>query len=203
MNPGGLAAPTRDAPGRTDGKERADSEPPEGSQGGDGDVRELPARTARREPRRSVEIPGVTESPQPPPAELLTLPEAAILTGLSVKALTRRIERGTLPSERHQGRRLLRRGELQRLQAAADPIPGEGGAGEVVIWRELYENERQERELAVKRARDASAPRTEDEARSLKPRRARRSRASERRGVRTPVRRSVRACPDTTRCVDS
>lgn len=85
---------------------------------------------------------------------LLTLPEAAVLTGLSVKALSRRIERGTLPSELHQGRRLVRRGELERLNASPPEIPAEGGTGEVVRWRELYERERQERDVAEKRAQD-------------------------------------------------
>lgn len=93
----------------------------------------------------------MTDSPQPPPAELLTLPEAAVLTGLSVKALTRRIERGTLPSERHQGRRLLRRGELQRLRNEPSEIPGEGGAGEIAVWRDLYEREREQRDQLATR----------------------------------------------------
>lgn len=106
---------------------------------------------------------GPAESPTPSPAsptpspaeeggtgepELLTLPEAAVLTGLSVKALTRRIERGTLPSELHTGRRLVRRGELARhkLIGTGNPAEEESGdrGGELVVWRELFEQERAE-----------------------------------------------------------
>ena len=91
----------------------------------------------------------LTPTPEGEP-QLLTLPEAAIVTGLSVKALTRRIERGTLPSERHHARRVVRRGELERqnLIGAGNRTEDGGGepAGEIVIWRELYEREHQEGE---------------------------------------------------------
>jgi predicted DNA-binding transcriptional regulator AlpA len=98
----------------------------------------------------------MTVPPDTHPAELLTLSEAAVATGLSVKALTRRIERGTLPSERHAGRRVVRRGELQRLKLIG---PGSRSSqqrgtttGEVELWRDLYERERQERERSTERA---------------------------------------------------
>ncbi len=93
--------------------------------------------------------------------ELLTLPEAAEVTGLSVKALTRRIERGTLPSESKAGRRLVRRGELERLELTwrkIEQIADDGGCreegGGVVIWRELYDQAAAE--LAARNAELAS-----------------------------------------------
>jgi len=106
------------------------------------------------------------EGNPPRPPELLTLPEAAILTGLSVKALTRRIERGTVPSETKAGRRLVRRGELERLNLIGGGNPGEDGggedAGQLVIWRDLYQTTAGElasarAELEASRAALASA----------------------------------------------
>jgi predicted DNA-binding transcriptional regulator AlpA len=107
---------------------------------------------------------GEREAGRPPrPPELLTLPEAAELTALSVKALTRRIERGTLPSETKAGRRLVRRGELTRLDLIStdspEGNPAEGRAenpgGGLVIWRDLYEQTAGE--LAAARAELATA----------------------------------------------
>jgi hypothetical protein len=107
------------------------------------------------------------ESPTPSPAsdggepELLTLPEAAVLTGLSTKALTRRIERGTLPSELHTGRRYVRRGELARRQLLGAGNPAEEGSGdgggELVVWRELYDRERAEHAATRERVEAAAA----------------------------------------------
>lgn len=105
--------------------------------------------------------PAAGKPPRPP--ELLTLPEAAELTALSVKALTRRIERGTLPSETKAGRRLVRRGELARLDLigadSPERNPAEGGAKNpgvgLVIWRDLYEQTAGE--LAAARAELATA----------------------------------------------
>lgn len=96
-------------------------------------------------------------SPDPSPAGeplLLTIPEAAVKTGLSVKALTRRIERGTLPSELHKGRRLIRAGELERLNTSQPGSPAEESPGELVKWQQMYERERQEREQADARTRE-------------------------------------------------
>lgn len=82
--------------------------------------------------------PSPEERPGQPDAELLTLPEAAVLTGLSVKALTRRIERGSLPAERHGGRRVVRKGELERRRLIGAGRIDEGGGGELLVWREMH-----------------------------------------------------------------
>jgi excisionase family DNA binding protein len=55
-----------------------------------------------------------------------TIKEAAELTGLSQKALARRVERGSLRSLVRGGRRLIPRAELVR----ADLVPAEGDTGE-------------------------------------------------------------------------
>lgn len=94
-------------------------------------------------------MPSPTDTPTPPPAgiaPLLTIPEAAVVTSLSVKALTRRIQRGTLPSEMHQGRRLVRAGELERLNLiGAGNTRAEGGGHdighELVRWEERFIDE--------------------------------------------------------------
>lgn len=86
---------------------------------------------------------------------LLTISQAASLTGLSRKALARRIERGTLRSVKDaEGRHVVPRGELERAQLiGVDGKPGNPG-GELVLWRELYERERQEREQMAGRAQE-------------------------------------------------
>jgi hypothetical protein len=103
-----------------------------------------------------------TTPPQPDPGgapRLLTLVEAAAETGLSRKALARRIERGTLRAVHdHEGRRVVPRAELDRAGLLDRGSPaGEAGTvggspgGEVVIWQELYEREREQREAVQER----------------------------------------------------
>lgn len=91
-------------------------------------------------------------------ARLLTISEAASLTGLSHKALTRRVERGSLRAVKDErGRRVVPRGELERAELLnPDGSPGKEGSrgGQLVIWRDLYERERQERQEADARARE-------------------------------------------------
>jgi excisionase family DNA binding protein len=88
----------------------------------------------------------------------LTISEAASATGLSRKALTRRVERGSLRAVKDErGRRVVPRGELERAELLnPDGSPGKEGShgGELVIWRDLYEHERQEREEADAHARE-------------------------------------------------
>lgn len=89
------------------------------------------------------------------PQRLLTISEAATATRLSRKALTRRIERGTLRSVKDpQGRRVVPRGELERAGLLGEAVAQGSPAGELVIWRDLYERERQEREQSDARAQD-------------------------------------------------
>jgi excisionase family DNA binding protein len=104
---------------------------------------------------------GVPPTPEADPngvPRLLTISEAASATGLSRKALTRRIERGSLRSVKDErGRRVVPRGELERADLLnLDGTPGDEGSpgGELVIWRDLYEHERLEREEADAHARD-------------------------------------------------
>lgn len=110
-------------------------------------------------PRMSRGVANTDVTPQPDPAgepsRLLTISEAAGVAGLSRKALARRIERGTLRSVKDsQGRHVVPRAELERaglLGASGESVhPG----GELVVWRDLYERERQEREHAVGRAQE-------------------------------------------------
>ena len=76
---------------------------------------------------------------------LLTLSEAAAETGLSQKAIARRVERGTLRAVHDEhGRRVVPRAELDRAGLLGRGSP----AGELVLWRELYERERDARDLA-------------------------------------------------------
>jgi excisionase family DNA binding protein len=104
---------------------------------------------------------GVPPTPEADPSgvpRLLTISAAASLTGLSRKALTRRIERGSLRAVKDErGRRVVPRGELERAELLnPDGSPGDEGypGGELVIWRNLYEHERQEREEADAHARE-------------------------------------------------
>jgi excisionase family DNA binding protein len=91
-------------------------------------------------------------------SRLLTISEAASATGLSRKALTRRIERGSLRAVKDErGRRVVPRGELERAELLnPDGSPGVEGSpgGELVIWQDLYEHERQAREEADAHARE-------------------------------------------------
>lgn len=84
---------------------------------------------------------------------LLTIAEAASATGASTKAIARRIERGTLRAVHdNQGRRVVPRTELERVGLLnEDGEPGNPG-GELVIWRDLYQQERANRETADQRA---------------------------------------------------
>ena len=103
-------------------------------------------------------VPLAPESDPPGVPRLLTISEAASATGLSRKALTRRIERGSLRAVKDErGRRVVPRGELERAELLnLDGSPGEEGypGGELVIWRDLYEQERQEREEADAHTRE-------------------------------------------------
>lgn len=78
---------------------------------------------------------------------LMTIAEAAAATGASRKALARRIERGTLRAVHDdEGRRVLPLAELVRAGLMnRDGSAGSPG-GELVVWKGLYEREREERE---------------------------------------------------------
>lgn len=89
---------------------------------------------------------------------LLSLTEAASATGLSRKAIERRADRGTLRFV-HDGRglRVIPRAELERAGLLDKGTPAVGG-GEIVVWRDLFEREREAhdetRELLTDRAED-------------------------------------------------
>ena len=54
-----------------------------------------------------------------------------------------------------RGRRVVPRGELERVELLnPDGSPGDGVPRELVIWRDLYEHERQKREEADAHARE-------------------------------------------------
>lgn len=85
-----------------------------------------------------------------PEKRLLTIREAASLTGLSTKALARRIERGTLRAVKDaEGRRVVPRGELERADLLEEGSP----VAALVVWRDLYERER----LAAAESRERAA----------------------------------------------
>lgn len=96
-------------------------------------------------------------SPETLPAEaprLLTITQAAIETGLSAKAIARRIERGTLRAVHDdQGRRVVPRAELDRAGLLNQQPEGNPG-GELVLWRDLYERERAEHQAVIARERE-------------------------------------------------
>jgi hypothetical protein len=74
---------------------------------------------------------------------LLTLTEAASATGMSRKAIERRVDRGTLRAVHDdRGRRVIPRGELERADLLGEGAPAVGASREVVVWREMYERER-------------------------------------------------------------
>jgi hypothetical protein len=98
--------------------------------------------------------------PAPPPEadpagapRLVTIAEAASITGRSRKAIARRIERGTL---RHvhdaEGQRMVPRAELDRAGLLAEGSPA-GAGTEIVQWQSLYERERDERDDLAERER--------------------------------------------------
>jgi hypothetical protein len=112
-------------------------------------------------PAPQTDLAGVPPAPEADHSgvpRLLTISAAATLTGLSRKALTRRVERGSLRAVKDErGRRVIPRGELERVELLnPDGSPGDEGSpgGELVIWRDLYEHERQEREAADAHARE-------------------------------------------------
>lgn len=57
-------------------------------------------------------------------SELLTIPQTAERLGLTVKAVEKRIERGTIQSLRNDGRRVVPLGEVARLKAIAEAARG-------------------------------------------------------------------------------
>lgn len=59
-------------------------------------------------------------------AELLTIAETADRLGLSVKAVEKRIERGTIESMRKDGRRLIPAGEVARVSSKPEHQSGQG-----------------------------------------------------------------------------
>ena len=92
----------------------------------------------------------------PTPGRLLTPAAAAQATGLSRKQITGRMDRGSLRVIKDaEGTRRVPRAELVRVGLlAVDGSPShpaellnesDDSAGELVIWRDLYERERQER----------------------------------------------------------
>ncbi len=88
-----------------------------------------------------------------PGGRLLTVADAAAATGLSQKALRRRVDRGTLRAVHDaDGRRMLPRAELARAGLLAEPgKPGSPG-GELIVWREIAERERARAEAAEAQA---------------------------------------------------
>lgn len=85
---------------------------------------------------------------------LLTVAQVAAETGLSKKAIRRRIERGTLVSVLRDGSRMVPRGALDSLDLPEEDSTPEGKGGELVIWRDLYERERNSREASEERERE-------------------------------------------------
>lgn len=62
-------------------------------------------------------------------AVAVSIAEASELTGLSKKALARRIERGSLPAVTRDGRRMIPRSELERRGLLTTPGRGDSGQG--------------------------------------------------------------------------
>lgn len=69
--------------------------------------------------------------------ELVSIDEAAERLNLSQKSLRRRIERGTLESVRRDGRRLIPLGEVERLEAEANPVVGREVSPSAVLPRDF------------------------------------------------------------------
>jgi hypothetical protein len=97
--------------------------------------------------------PGTDSDESPQLARLLTPAEAAEATGLSRKQITGRMDRGSLRTVKDEsGTRRVPRTELVRAEllqpdeSVSHPTEsGNEAGGELVIWRDLYERERQER----------------------------------------------------------
>ncbi len=91
-------------------------------------------------------------------SRLLTVAEAAAATGLSRKVITGRMDRGTLRVVKDDlGTRRVPRAELQRTGLLDASHPAESpneSRGELVIWRDLYERERQEHDDTRERLTD-------------------------------------------------
>jgi len=133
-------------------------------------------------------IPGTDPTEAPSPAagdsprsfgpELVTLSEAHAITGVSRKALARRVERQTLPSKKNEaGEIVVAKASLRSLGLLADdgspgpeatpapppaartgaadrpqvPTPGR----EIVVWRELVDEQKARAERAEDRAEEA------------------------------------------------
>ena len=134
---------------------------------------------------------GDASSPSEASPRLLTLAEAAEQTGLSAKALARRVERGTLRAVHDdQGRRVVPRAELDRAGLLDRDSPGGehdsqrgSPAGELVIWRDLAEQRADELTAAAARERelrdDLVAIANASPIRALRLRRALRARLAE------------------------
>lgn len=103
------------------------------------------------------------------PTRLLTPAEAAQLTGLSRKQITGKMDRGSLRvvkdesgTRRVPRTELVRAGLLLATESASHPAESlsESG-GELVIWRDLYERERQDHEREREAHAQAEAERAE------------------------------------------
>ncbi len=95
---------------------------------------------------------GADSAESDPLPRLLTPAEAAQLTGVSRKQITGRMDRGTLRVVKDEaGTRRVPRAELVRTGLLDPSHPGKSQAesgGELVIWRDMYEREREERAIA-------------------------------------------------------
>ncbi|MFZ0043432.1 MAG: hypothetical protein WAK93_19135 [Solirubrobacteraceae bacterium] len=106
----------------------------------------------------SIPVPSADSAESEPEPRLLTVAEAAKLCGLTPKVISGRMDRETLRVVRDDsGTRRVPRAELVRTGLLDPSHPGESGAespshpGELVIWRDLYEREREQREQAQER----------------------------------------------------
>lgn len=86
---------------------------------------------------------------------LLSINDVAAATGLTRKAIERRADRGTLRFVHDErGRRMIPRAELERTGLLDQGSPAVGG--EVVVWRELFERERQAHEQTREQLQSAA-----------------------------------------------
>lgn len=106
----------------------------------------------------STPIPITDSAESEPEPRLLTVAEAAKLCGLTPKVISGRMDRGTLRVVRDDsGTRRVPRAELARAGLLTPSHPGESGdesashPGELVIWQDLYEREREQREAVQER----------------------------------------------------
>jgi hypothetical protein len=100
----------------------------------------------------SIDDSNTDSADSPTPGRLLTPAEAAQATGLSRKQITGRMDRGSLRVIKDaEGTRRVPRAELVRVGlldsdgSPSHPAESLNESGELVIWRDLYERERQER----------------------------------------------------------